>query len=86
MVRLDGFTRSGTEGSLLDRMPVVLLILSLIIGLLIGGCIFAEPITAFVQRRYPHFFYDGETLLLWGGMVLAAFAFGLVVMYLVLQA
>lgn len=67
-------------------MPVVLLILSLIIGSLILGSIFVKPITAFIQRRYPNFSYDGDTLLLWGGMVIAAFGFGLVVMYLVLRA
>jgi hypothetical protein len=67
-------------------MPVVLLILSLIIGSLILGGIFVKPITAFIQRRYPNFSYDGDTLLLWGGMVIAAFAFGLVAMYLLLRA
>jgi hypothetical protein len=34
-------------------MPVILLGLSLMIGLLIAGCIFAKPITAFMQHRYP---------------------------------
>jgi hypothetical protein len=67
-------------------MPVVLLILSIIIGILILAATFVKPITAFIQRRYSNFAYDGEALLLWGGVVLAAFAFGLVVMYLMLRA
>jgi hypothetical protein len=67
-------------------MPVILISLSLLIGFLIAGCIFARPITAFIQHRYPNFAYDGETLLLWGGLLVAAFGFGLVVMYLVLRA
>jgi hypothetical protein len=66
-------------------MPVILLTLSLIIGILILAGIFVKPITAFIQRRYPNFSYDGETLLLWGGMAIAAFTFGLVVIYLVLH-
>lgn len=65
-------------------MPVILLSLSLINGLLIVGCIFVKPIATFMQWRYPNFAYDGETLLLWGGLVMAAF--GLVVMYLVLRS
>jgi hypothetical protein len=67
-------------------MPVILISLSLLIGCLIVSCIFVKPITAFMQRRYPNFAYDGETLLLWGGLLVAAFGFGLVVMYLVLRS
>ncbi len=67
-------------------MAAILICLSLMIGLLIAGCIFARPISTFMQRRYPNFAYDGETLLLWGGLLVAAFGFGLVVMYLVLRA
>jgi hypothetical protein len=67
-------------------MAVVLLSLSLAIGLLIVGCFFVDPITAFMQRHYPEFTYDGVTLLLWGGLLVAAFGFGLVVMYLMLRS
>jgi hypothetical protein len=83
--RLECFNGNHIESSVPDQMPIVLVSLSLIIGLLILGCIFVKPITAFMQRRYPNFAYDGETLLLWGGLVIAAFGFGLVVMYLVLR-
>lgn len=67
-------------------MPVILISLSLMIGFLIVSCIFVKPITAFIRHHYPNFAYDGETLLLWGGLLVAAFGFGLVVMYLVLRA
>lgn len=66
-------------------MPVILVSLSLLIGGLIVSCIFAKPITTFIQRHYPNFAYDGEMLLLWGGLLVAAFGFGLVVMYLALR-
>ena len=86
LVELECFRDSRIKSNLPDQMPVILLSLSLIIGLLMVGGLFVDPITAFIQRRYPKFAYDGGTLLLWGGLLVAAFGFGLVVMYLVLRS
>lgn len=68
-------------------MAILVLLLALILALvllLLGG-VFAEPIAARIRRRVPNFSYEGETFLLWGLFFVAAFALGLVVMYLVLK-
>lgn len=62
-----------------------LVILVAIIVLIVGG-VFSEPIIAMIRRRFPGFSYEGETFLLAGLLALAAFAVGLVVMYLLLRA
>jgi hypothetical protein len=66
-------------------MRSLLIVLILLISLLILGSVFANPITAFVQRRLPNRGCEGEQILLWGGMLLAAFVIGLLVMYLFLH-
>jgi hypothetical protein len=49
-----------------------------------AGGVFSETIITMVRRRFPNFSYEGETLLLVGLYALAAFAVGLMVMYLLL--
>ncbi len=69
----------------MDRLAIVILTILAVTVLLILGGIFAEPIAAHVRRRVPDFSYEGEGFLLWGLVLLAAFALGLVVMYLLLK-
>lgn len=66
-------------------MTVVLLTVVIIIGLLILGGVFVEPITALIRQRFPGFAYEGDTFLIWGGLVISAFVLGLLVMYLLLR-
>lgn len=69
----------------MDQITVVLVTLVAMISLLIVGGVFAEAITTFIHRRFPHFYYEGDTFLLWGGLIITAFVFGLLVMYLLLR-
>lgn len=69
----------------MDRLAIVILTILAMTVLLILGGIFAEPIAAQARRRIPDFSYEGEGFLLWGLVLLAAFALGLVVMYLLLK-
>lgn len=64
----------------------LLLTLLILISLWIVGGLFAQPISLLLQHYWPTFAYEGEQLLLWGGVLLSAFAIGLLVMYLVLRA
>lgn len=66
-------------------MTFLLMLLTVLICLLILGGLFAKPINGLVQRRLANRGYEGEQFLLWGGMLLAAFVIGLVVMYLILH-
>jgi len=69
-----------------DRLVTLFLaILTAIILLILGG-VFAEPITHSIRRRIPNFTYEGELLVIWGTLVLAAFALGMVVMYLLAKS
>lgn len=60
----------------------VLLVFVISIGLLIGGGVFAEPIAAFIHRRFSRFSYEGDAFMMWGGLILTGFILGLLVMYL----
>jgi uncharacterized BrkB/YihY/UPF0761 family membrane protein len=66
-------------------MIVLLLALVVLIGLLIFGGLFANAIHSFAQQRLPNHGQEGESLLIWGGMLLTAFLMGLLVMYLFLR-
>lgn len=66
-------------------MAIIFPIIFLVVIFLILGGVFAEPITVLIRRRVPHFSYEGEVFLLWGLLVVAAFALGLMVMYLILR-
>jgi hypothetical protein len=70
---------------LVDRIAALLLAILVIVMVLILGGVFAEPITLAVRRRFPGFSYEGDTVLLVGLLILAAFTVGLVVMYLLLR-
>jgi len=50
---------------------------------MLGG-LYARPITVFVQQFWPDFGYEGEQLLLWGGLFLSGLGIGLLVFYLLL--
>jgi hypothetical protein len=69
----------------MDPITGVLLALVIAIGLLIIGGVFAEPIAAFIHRRFSSFSYEGDTFMVWGGLMLTAFVLGLLVMYLLLH-
>jgi hypothetical protein len=66
-------------------MTLLLIVLIMLISLLILASVFTNAISAFLQKRLPTWRFEGEHLLLWGGMLLAAFAIGLLVMYLFLR-
>jgi hypothetical protein len=63
---------------------LLLAILVVALALILGG-VFAERITRAVRRRFPGFSYEGDTVVLVGLLTLAAFAAGLVVMYVLLR-
>jgi hypothetical protein len=69
----------------MDQMTVILLALVIAIGLLIVGGVFAEPIAAFVHRRFSNFSYEGDSFMVWGGLLLTVFVLGLLVMYVLLR-
>ena len=66
-------------------MAALLLAILVVVTVLILGGVLAEPITLAVRRRFPGFSYAGDTVLLVGLLTLAAFAAGLVVMYVLLR-
>lgn len=66
-------------------IPILLLVLIIMMGLLIVGGLFSTPLMAFIHRRLPNFSAEGDTFLLGGGLMMAAFILGLVVMYLLLR-
>ncbi len=69
----------------MDRIVALLLaILAAALVLILGG-VFAERITHAVRRRFPGFSYESDTVVLVGLLTLAAFAAGLVVMYVLLR-
>lgn len=69
----------------MDRMIAAFLVILVAIIVLIVGGVFSGPIIVMIRRRFPSFSYEGETFLLVGLFALAAFAAGLVVMYLLLD-
>jgi len=70
----------------MDQIHAVLVALIAAIAILILGGVFSEGVNALVQRRLPNFSYEGETFLLWGAFVIAAFVVGLIVIYLLVRA
>lgn len=65
----------------MHQIPILLLVLIIMIGLLIMGGLFSNPIITFIQRRWPKFSAEDDTFLLGGGLMMAAFILGLLVMY-----
>ncbi len=68
----------------MNQFPTVFLALIAAIVILILGGVFSEPIADWLHRRF-NWSYEGEQLLLWGLIVLSAFTFGLMVMYMLLK-
>jgi uncharacterized BrkB/YihY/UPF0761 family membrane protein len=64
-------------------MIAVFLAILVTLGCLIAGGLLADRIEAFMRRRVSNCTVEGNSLLLWGLLILAAFVFGLIVMYLV---
>jgi uncharacterized BrkB/YihY/UPF0761 family membrane protein len=64
--------------------PIVILLVALVtvIILLLILSVYSESILAFIHRRIPDFTYEGETLLLWGSIIIATFVIGLIALYL----
>ncbi len=69
----------------MDRFSSLLVVVIVAIGVLICGGLLSERITTVVRRRAPRFWLEGEILLFWGLVVVAAFALGLMVMYLLIR-
>lgn len=69
----------------MHQIPILLLVLVIIISLLIMAGLFSNPIMAFIHRRLPNFSGEDDTFLLWGGLMVAAFILGLLVMYVLLR-
>jgi len=66
-------------------MLVAFLVILVAIAVLLLGGVFSETIVAVIRRRFPSFSYEGDIFLLIGLLALAAFAVGLVVMYVLLR-
>ena len=66
-------------------MTLLLFTLVFLISLLIVVSVFADHLSAFAQQYLPTHQEEGEQLILLSGMLLAAFAIGLLVMYLLLR-
>lgn len=64
-------------------LVAVLVIITVALGALVLGGVFADPITSAVRRRIPNFAYDGESFLIWGLLSLAVLACGTMILYLV---
>lgn len=69
----------------MDPMPILLLVLVIMIGLLMVGGLLSNPIINIIHQRLPNFPTEGDTFLLWSGLVVAAFILGLLVMYVLLR-
>ncbi len=69
----------------MEPIAIVLLAMLLVIALFSLGGIYSERITAVIRRRSPDFAFEGDLLMMWGLVLVAAFALGLVVMYLILR-
>jgi uncharacterized BrkB/YihY/UPF0761 family membrane protein len=68
----------------MEKLPALLGALVATIIILILGGVFSESITGWLGRRFK--WSDGsENALLWGLLILTAFSFGLLVMYLLLR-
>ncbi len=65
-----------------DRLVTFFLAVLAVIILLIVGGVFAEPIARSIRRRIPNFSYEGDLVLIWSALIVAAFAFGMIVMHL----
>jgi hypothetical protein len=68
----------------MEKLPALLFALVVIIVTWIFGSIFSESIMEWLRLRF-NWSRGGEDVLLWGLLILTAFSFGLLVMYLLLR-
>lgn len=68
----------------MEKLPALLGALVVIIVTLILGSVFSESIMGRLRLRF-NWSRGGEDVLLWGLLILTAFSFGLLVMYLLLR-
>jgi hypothetical protein len=68
----------------MEKLPALLGALVAAVIILILGSIFSESIAGWLARRFK-WSDGGEDTLLWGLLILTAFSFGLLVMYLLLR-
>lgn len=69
----------------MDRVPSLFVFFVCAITVLVLGGLYSERITTLIRRRAPRFWFEGEVFILWGLVVIAAFALGLTVMYLLIH-
>ena len=79
-------TKDLLSGNWVNRMIFPILAILVVVFVIFLGSFFSEPISKLVQRLIPDFSYESETFLLAGLLVIAAFAIGLVVMYVLLHS
>ncbi len=70
----------------MDQIPALLITLVVIISILALGGALSDSLVALIRRRVPGFSFESDTFILWALLILAAFATGAVVMYLLLRA
>jgi H+/Cl- antiporter ClcA len=68
----------------MERLPALLGALIVAIIVLILASVFSESITGWLGRQFK-WLNEGDDSLLWGLLILTAFSFGLLVMYLLLR-
>jgi MFS-type transporter involved in bile tolerance (Atg22 family) len=68
----------------MEKLPALLGALVIAIIILVLGSVFSEPIAGWLARRFK-WSNGAEDTLLWGLLILTAFSFGLLVMYLLLR-
>jgi hypothetical protein len=68
----------------MERIWVLFAIVGLVIPALILGGVYSDNVNAFLCNRIPQLAFQGERLLFWGMLVLVAFVFGMIVMYMML--
>jgi hypothetical protein len=68
----------------MEKLPALLGALVVIIVILILGSAFSESIAGWLRLRF-NWSRGSEEVLLWGLVILTAFSFGLLVMYLLLR-
>jgi hypothetical protein len=69
----------------MEKLPALLGVLVVIIVTLALSGVFSESIMNRLRRRFSWSNGDGQVLL-WGLLILTAFSFGLLVMYLILRS
>jgi hypothetical protein len=69
----------------MERISILFAIVGIVIPALILGGVYSDTLNRFLCHRMPQLAFEGERLLFWGMLVLTAFVFGLIAMYLMLM-